>query len=301
MKIGFSTLSCPGWDLATVLANASSMGFQGVELRGLRGELHLPLVPELAGKPDKTKELFAEKKVELVCLACSATLDSKKPREVARQKAILTEFIELAGRLECPYVRILPGEIQKWDNPREALARIAGHVSSLVPILSRWGVTLLVENGGDFPGSADLWFVVDAVEHPAVRCCWNQCYAMSDGERPTTSIPRLGNKIGLVHVCDAQFDSNGVLLQYTQLGEGQCEVSRQIDLLKGQIYDRYVMFEWPKMWVPNLDEPEAALPAAAKYLTDCINAKQAILSAYKGDRNAPKFTRRDAAAEPAAG
>lgn len=299
MKIGFSTLCTPGWDLATVIQQASALGFQGVELRGLRGELHLPLVPELAGRPDKTIERFAEKKVELVCLACSATLDSKKPRVVARQKGVVTEFIELAGKLECPFVRIYAGEVQRWDNPRAALSRIAANVSSLLPTLSRWGVTLLIENGGDFPGSADLWFVIDAVGHPLVRCCWNQCYARTLNERPTVSIPRLGQKIGLVHICDAQFDEQGVLLQHVLPGEGHCEIQRQVELLRGQVYDRYLMFEWPKMWIPSLAEPEIALPAVAKTLRAYLDAKQPVLSAYKGDRNAPKFAVRSSTAQQA--
>src|SRR3972149_732466 len=62
MKIGFSSLVCPGWGLRTIVEQASDLGFQGVELRGLRGELHLPLVPELSGQPERVRGLFAEKK-----------------------------------------------------------------------------------------------------------------------------------------------------------------------------------------------------------------------------------------------
>lgn len=296
MKTGFSSLVCPGWDLSTIIEQASTLGFGCVELRGLRGELHLPQVPELAGRPDKTRELFASKNVELVCLGSSAVLDSKKPRELARQKAALIEFIELAGRLGCPYVRILAGEVQKWDNPRAALSRVAEALISFVPVLSRNHVTLLVENGGDFPGSADLWFLIDAVEHPSVKACWNPCYAMSLGEHPTTSIPRLGQRLSLVHVSDGDFDPHGVMLAYRTPGDGQCESARMLELLKGIAFSGPLVFEWPKFWVPTLPEPETVLPNVAKFLTECVNAKQAILSAYKGDKNAPKFAKREPAA-----
>ena len=160
---------------------------------------------------------------------------------------------------------------------------------SLVPVASRFHVTLLVENGGDFPSSRDLWFLIDAVSHPAVLCCWNQLSAMSGGERPTNSIPRLGNKIGLVHLCDATFDEQGVLLEYKPLGEGNAEIARQIELLRGIIYDRYLMFEWPKLWVDTLPAPDAALPAAVKFLRERVEDRQPVLSAYKGDKQAPKM------------
>jgi len=296
IKIGFSSAVCPGWDLETVVEHAASMGYDGVELRGLRGELDLPLLPRIAAHPEGVRELFRKHKVELVCLGSSASLDSKRPAEVARQKAALIEFIELASRLGCPNVRLFIGEVQRRDDPRLALARISEALLSLAPVAARRGVTLLVENGGDFCGSADLWFVIDSVDHPAVRCCWNQCNAMTLGERPTNSVPRLGGKIGLVHLCDAAFDEQGVLLDYKPLGQGDTEVAKQIELLRGLIYDRYVVFEWPKLWVDSLPAPEAVLPDAAAFLRGRIAEKQPILSAYKGDKNAPKLAARQAAA-----
>ncbi len=192
MKIGFSSQVCPGWDLETILTKAAELGFDGVELRGLRGELNLPLVPELARDPQATLRRFEEQGVELVCLATCVALDSKNKREVGRNKATIREYIELAGRLSCPYVRIFMGEVRRFDNHRAALARIAEAVRSLIPVASRHNVVLLVENGGDFPGSDGLWFVADAADHPAVRVCWNQSHALANRERCSTSIPHTG-------------------------------------------------------------------------------------------------------------
>ena len=52
------------------------------------------------------------------------------------------------------------------------------------------------------------------------------------------------------------------------------------------------MFEWPKLWVDSLPAPESVLPEVAKFLRETIDAKQPILSAYKGDKNAPKLASR---------
>jgi sugar phosphate isomerase/epimerase len=253
-------------------------------------------VPDLAGDPDALRELLAEHKVQLVCLGSSVTLDSKKQSQRARQKATLIEFIELAEKIGCPNVRMFAGETQSWDNRRAALTRIAEALISLAPTLSRHGVTLLVENGGDLRDSEAIWYLIDAVSHPRVKCCWNQCSAKQIRERPTNSIPRLGNKIGLVHLTDAVLDEDGTLLEYRPLGQGDVEIARQMDLLTGIVYDRFVIVEWPRLWVPSLAPAEEILPAAAKFLRERINEKQAVLTAYKGDKNAPKFAARPAGA-----
>lgn len=268
------------------------MGFAGVELRGLGGELHLPLCPELAANPESVRRRFEEHHVELVCLSSSATLSTKNKRELGRQKGIIEEYLELAAKLGCPYVRVFPGQVERWDTSRSALSRVADALLSLVPIASRYEVTILVENSGDFAGSADLWFLMDAAAHPSIQCCWNQCTAMTLRERATISIPRLGNKLAMVHVCDAKFDAAGVLEGFKPLGGGDVEVGREIELLKGIQFGGYLMFEWPKLWVESLAAPESILPTVAAFLKGALEAKQPVLSAYKGDKNAPKFAAR---------
>ena len=64
--------------------------------------------------------------------------------------------------------------------------------------------------------------------------------------------------------------------------------------LKGMAYEGYVVFEWPKLWDPSLPEPETILPRASEYLRAQLSAKQAILSAYKGDKRPPRFVERGA-------
>jgi len=289
MKIGFSSLVCPNWDLATIINQAAALGFHGFELRGLQGELHLPLSSQLARNPRQVADLCREKKVEIVCLGSSVTLDSKDKKKVAEQKGILGEYMELASALGCPYVRMFAGEIQKWDNKRAAMARIAEALISLVPLAQKHGVTVVVENGGDLAASEDMWFLIDAVANPAVKACWNICNGRTALERPTLSFPRLGTKIALVHLSDAQFDPTGTLMEYKPLGQGNADVTRALEILRGLAYQGYVMFEWPKLWVPQLPDPATALPEAAKFLKAALSARQPILSAYKGDKNAPKY------------
>ncbi|MEK6674176.1 MAG: sugar phosphate isomerase/epimerase family protein, partial [Planctomycetota bacterium] len=231
-------------------------------------------------------------KIELVCLGSSATLPARKQADLAKQKAQLSELIELAGKLGCPFVRILAGEAPGLDNSRAALSRLAEQLITLAPEAARNNVTLLVENGGDFPDSTSLWFLVDAVSHPSVRCCWNQFIGRTVPERATNSLPRLGYRMGLVHLCDAKFDERNLITSYVSLGQGDLEIARQVEILRGLAYEGYLMFEWPKLWMDALPGPEQVLPGAVKILREKLAEKQPVLSAYKGDKNAPRFRSR---------
>jgi sugar phosphate isomerase/epimerase len=291
MKIGFSTRVCPQWDLGTVVTNAAKWGFDGIELHTLRGESHLPLLPELAADTGEVRRLFADNGVECVGLSTSATLGSRNRRTVAEQKGVVIEFAELAAQIGAPYVRLGAGTANRLEPRQTVLARIAEELSSLAAVVSRLGVTLLIENDGTFRGSAHMWYLIDAVGHTAVRCCWNQCHAMTVLEGPTRSIPRLGSRIGLVHLCDASIDSSGTLIEHKPLGQGDIQIARQIDLLRGVMYDRYLMVEWPGE-VRSFADADSALPDAAAFLKETRDAEPNVLSAYKGDKYAVKMAER---------
>lgn len=292
MKLAYSNVACPGWDFATLVAKAKEYGYQGIELRGLEGQMHLPLAPQIAGNPQKIAKLMRDTGVELICLSTGCAFHMRDPREVSESQILAREYVDLASKLECPFVRVFGAEIPKakffgYERREEALARIARSLRELGEYAAPRRVTVLIENSGDFVDSAAMWYLVDAADSPAVKCCWNPMAALTRGERPTTSIPRLGAQIGLVHLSDAQF-KDGKFESYALPGQGNTEVPKIVQLLKGIGYRGHLVFEWPKLWNNSLADAEKALPAAAKYLSGLLDEKPVTLSAYKGDKNAPR-------------
>jgi hypothetical protein len=45
------------------------------------------------------------------------------------------------------------------------------------------------------------------------------------------------------------------------VGRGESPIFQAIDLLRNGGYAGYYSFEWEKLWHPELEEPELALPA----------------------------------------
>jgi len=288
MKIGFCSRVCPEWDLATNLSKAVEFGFDGLELRGLAGESYLPRMPELASDPNVTRGRFGEAKIELVCLSSGATLGTRDRSERARNRFELEEYIELASSLACPYVRISAGPSPKGESRQITLARLAEELRRMAPFAAEKKVAVLVENSGDFPGSADLWFLLDSVSHPAIQACWDPLTGRMIGERPTISIPRLGTRIGLFHVGDGRFSEHGVLAEGTLPGEGDVELVRAIELLRGVVYRDYLVFDGVGANHVAV-QPDETLPKVRAFLREQVDARQPVLSAYKGDKNAARL------------
>lgn len=282
IKVGFSSLACPDWDFKKIVHQAAALGYDGFELRGLMGKTHLPDVAELAGDPQAVKALLADARVKLVSLASPVALETQWARQADENHRALTETIELASKLGCPYVRIILGDTVGGEH-RGTLGRVVVQLRAIAPLAARYRTTILVENGGAFTPSEDLWFVIDALSHPAVRGSWNPLAGRLRGERPTRSVPRLGRKIDVFRMADGRFDAAGCFLGHELPGSGDVELDRAIELLKGVCFQGWLMFEWPQARA-GLPGPDEVLPKVLEYARGRLAAKQPVLSAYKGDK-----------------
>ena len=291
MKIGFSTICCPTWDLKTIFEQVVRLGYDGIELRVLQGELHLPNHPDVAQNGDVLLEVCEKTKVDLVCLGSSASFGTRDKHIVADQKAQVREYVELAHRLRCPFVRVFTGDIPSGSSRDDTLGRSGEVLRDLAQFAGKHNVTLLVENSGDLSDSKDLWFLLDSVSHPALQACWNPINGRSVGDQASVAIPRLSSRLGMVHVTDATFE--GLSMQgYQPLGEGNMGIARLVELLTGLVFGGYLMLEWPKLWNDSLADAGEVLPQASQYLRGLLSVERKPLPAYKGDKNATEFEER---------
>src|SRR5690606_26937485 len=69
MKLGFSTLGCPAYDLDQIIALARTGGYDGVELRFVAGEVQLETLPEFALEAlPETRKRFEDAGLEVACV-----------------------------------------------------------------------------------------------------------------------------------------------------------------------------------------------------------------------------------------
>ena len=272
LPIGFSTLGCPEWSWTQILDFAASHGFAAVELRGLLTQMDLTRRPEFApAMLDATRRQIADHSLGISCLGASANMHEM---DAAKRTAALDEgrrFIDLAGALHAPYVRVF-GNNYVRDVPRDQmLAHIANGLRELGEYAREHGVTVLIESHGDFTDSPSLAELMERAHSPAVAILWDAHHTFAFGhEEPEDTVRHIGRWIRHTHLKDsvpAVADR-----KYVLTGTGDVPVQRQIAALVQIGYRGFYSFEWEKRWHPEIEEPEVALAqfadVASRYLRD---------------------------------
>src|ERR1051326_3862242 len=106
MKLGFSTLGCPAWDLDRICAAALDLGYDGIELRCLGGDVDLLNRPEM--RPERvfeTRAFFAERGLAISCVDSAASFHAVDRATRLGNVEDAVRHAELAAALGSPVLR----------------------------------------------------------------------------------------------------------------------------------------------------------------------------------------------------
>lgn len=267
-RLSFSTLGCPAWSLDTILKTAVSSGYQGVEFRGLAGQLDLPKCPEFstAARAAETRRRFAEQGVQIINLGSSAQLHHADTGKRTQQLDEARRFIDLAQQLGCPFVRVFPDQLPPTQSRELTLRLISDGLLELGNYAKPRSVTVLLESHGELTRSDLLGQIMTAADHPNVGLIWDVFNMWADShESPGDVYRKLKKYIRHTHIKDALIE-NGKH-RYVQVGQGEAPLREAISALVADEYSGYYSFEWEKLWHPEIEEPEVAIvqfPKAVK-------------------------------------
>ena len=257
MKLSFSTLGCPDWTLEQLARNGASYGFNGVELR-ISGNRHVDPAFD-AAKRKAVRALFADHGLAIACLSGYTQFCGDDAAVLKENGAALLRNAGLAADLGAAYVRSFLGdggdftgrgaEVLRWacDKARER------------------GVTVLLEIHDALKTGAQAAQMLAAVNSAGLAVLWDIHHSLTGGESPEETWHQLGRNIRHVHMKDADAANHPCLM-----GCGVLPCAQIARLLEQNGFDGYVSFEWEKMWLPELDGPEIALPHYIEFMRKAL-------------------------------
>ncbi len=267
MKLAFTTLGCPAWDMETIISKAVEYGFDGVDFRGYLGELKLYELPEFTKDIQITADRFADAGLMVPCFSSSVRAFSKTQDKLDSSIREIRSYAEICQQFETPYIRIFGGAI--GDTSRsEAINITAGNLFSLLTVAEEYDVKLLIETHDDWIDSSYLSSVIDMVDSDTLGVLWDthHPYRMI-GEPPEKTWENLGRWICNTHWKDSSVNRGGNCGYKLCLpGDGDIPLTEIYIILADNNFDGYLTFEWEKMWTPEIEEPEIAFPKYVQYM-----------------------------------
>ncbi len=257
MKLAFSTLGCPDWDLEAVIGAARKFGYDGIELRALGGSLDLLSRPEFAAPQ-------LQEDIEICCVDTSCTFHSPDAIERAKQVEIALAHAELAAKLSAPLIRVFPDKIQpgaQREQTRDWIAEGLHAVAERMPD----EVDVALETHGDFARAAAAAEIAALANHPKVKLIWDVANSVAAGDTIEEAGRVVKPYLAHIHLRDAKPVAGSEHWLPVLAGHGLVSFAQTLNTIRKLNYDGYVSFEWEKYWRPEIEAPEVALP-------DFINA-----------------------------
>lgn len=265
MKICFSTLACPTWTLPQVVEIAARCRYDGLELRFLEGEDSLWKLAAFTGKGlVATKCLLQDSGLRVACVGTSCRFHF--PRAGERQQWIDEgkRMAELAAQLGSPGIRVFGDKIQPGASRDDTRCWIAEGVRHLAEEIKSSGVGVWIESHGDFASSTETLRILRDAGIPHLGVVWDPANGFTDGgEDPVPAAKHFGNALRHVHLRDLVCVNGKWHPVLT--GEGKFPLREIVAELRRLNYGGFCSFEWEKKWLPELAEPEIAVPQFATW------------------------------------
>lgn len=263
-KLSFTTLSCPEWDLKTIIQHSKEYGFNAIDIQGIQDQIEISQIPEFTSKIKNTKALLEDADISISCISSSAFFLLKTLPEYELHIDEVKRCLEIAAQLDAPAVRILDGRLIRHVDFDEQIKYAAELYQPVLENAYKQGITIAIETHEGLVQSAKMRQAIELVNHPALKIVWDLNHSFrKTNESPETTAGILTPYISCVHIKDSIVTLRGDV-KPVLTGTGTNPIPECIQALNDVGYNGYFTFEWEKNLFPDIEEPEVALPHFVK-------------------------------------
>jgi sugar phosphate isomerase/epimerase len=269
-KLGFSTIGCPDYDIDQIVELATKNGFEGVELRFVRGTTDLVSLAEFApSNLARTRQRFDDAGITVIAIDTSVRMNSLDEAVRQEQRELAKSNLEIAQGLGASYLRVFGGALPDGQTEADTRRAIADGLSEVAELTAAGGVESLLETHDSYSTSATILDLYAAGASEKLGILWDSLHTYRHGEDASYTWEKLGQRIRHVHVKDSN-SASADEFDFALTGEGNIPIPHIIDTLRNANYSGFVDFEWEKGWHREIEEPEIAIPHFARYMAELL-------------------------------
>ena len=264
MKLSFSTLGCPNYNVEQIIDIAAENDYQGIEIRAVSGTADLWNLDEFSGAGlSETAKKIKAAGLEVVCVGTSVRFNRACKADQEKNLEIAKKSMEITKALDCAYIRTFGGPMIAAQGYTESMKWIWEGYQKLCELSDGMQILPLLETHDDFSTSARIKDLLSGVPSGKIGLIWDILHPLRFGEAIDDTYAALKDMIKHVHIKDSlNFSPAG--FDISLLGEGKVPIADCIALLKSGGYHGYLSFEWEKLWHPEIAEPDVAIPHYAR-------------------------------------
>lgn len=229
IKLATMSSVCPDWSLDEIIAAMKRYGYQGLEPRVEWGHACAIEADLSAAQRQAVKQRMADEGLDICCIATGVRMAAPDAEERAAHIADLKTYIDLAGDLDCPYIRTFGGQRDAAATLQAAVNyTVEGYMQVVEQAQSR-GVTVLLETHDDWCHSASVRAVVEQAGHPNLQVLWDFMHTQRMLEKPEESFQVLGSYTRHTHAHDGSYIDGKMVVG--ALGAGIIDHAMPLQLL----------------------------------------------------------------------
>lgn len=269
IKLASSTLGCPDWSFDEVMERYREYGIEGVEIRGIDGEMEAPKIARFS--PENIEKTLADMKehgLRFVSFGTSVCLHAKEDREALVK--YISDTAEVCARAQIPAIRVFGDKLPEEDGEARELsvARIIGNLSAICEAAAKYGVNVNLEVHGTVNSIRNLAPILEGVRHiPSFGIIWDVEHSdKTTGDDFSAFYELIKPYLRHVHFKDYHRATEEKSWVLCEIGDGDIPLAEIVEALKADGYDGYISLEWEKKWHPELSAPELAFPRFVSFM-----------------------------------
>ncbi len=266
MKLSFTTLGCPSWSFEHLVEEAEKMGFSGIEIRGVNGEMRAEKIKEFFPEnAEATKQFVQAHHLEIIGFGTSAMFHTEET--AAKGIDECKKAIDVCVTMGIPAIRLFGDSLPDKTKVQETVELVCKSLVEVCDYAEKCGIDVLFEIHGEFNTVEPVSAVIEACKgYKCFGILWDIEHSdRSYADSWRTFYDVIRPYVKHTHIKDHVRNEDGTVT-LCMIGEGDIPIKDIVETLKADHYEGYYSLEWEKKWKSWLPEPEVAFPAYVDFM-----------------------------------